>query len=292
MTDFRAWLNTATDHPLLTREQERELFRRIEAGDESARELVITHNVRLAVKEAMKYRGRGVDLEDLVQEAVLGLRHATTTFDYRRGFKFSTHAVWWLRAYVARACEWQSGVIRRPSHVQQELGRLDRADLKLMASFGRVPSNADLAAATGLSVERVDFLLSLKQPGSLDEPQMDSDGKARTVSEIIPDTGGHLGVCRAADINLTYDAVAGRATSEALREALATLGYRARRVIIARYGLDGQPPQTLEAVARTVGSRDAEGNVVKPWRKESVRQLEQEALDNLRHSRALLGVAA
>ncbi len=245
--------------PLLTRAEERELARRKDAGDEEAKRRLIESNLRLVMSITRNYSKAGVPLLDLIQEGNLGLIRAVEKFDYRMGYKLSTYATWWIRQAVTRALADQGRTIRLPVHVADQVRRLLRARRQLAQKLNREPSLGELAKETQLSEERVRELLELvDDPVSLETPVGDGES---LYGDLIEDTHSAAPDERTAQ----------RARAKELVGALSQLNPRMRRVLALRFGLDGEPPQTLEEVGNQLGIT-----------RERVRQLETRALRELR----------
>src|SRR5919199_2594508 len=266
---LQIFLRDISQRRLLTAAEEVELAKRIERGDQEAKNRMIEANLRLVVANAKRYRGLGLPFLDLIQEGILGLIRAVEKFDYRRGFKFSTYATWWIRQAMQRGLQHQARTIRIPVHIAQELTKLRAAERKLVAELGRDPTDAELAAALGVDPDHIDELRAAERvPVSLETP-VGGDGDAE-LGELLPAEGPS-----------PLEAVAVELEEESIHRALERLDENARRVIVLRFGLGGREPMTLREVAKIMGL-SAEG----------VRKLERRALRRLAEERELQALAA
>jgi RNA polymerase primary sigma factor len=263
------FMNSAGRHRLLTAAEEVELSKRVERGDRAAKEEMINCNLRLVISIAKRYQGHGVPLLDLIQEGVIGLNRAVEKFDWRRGFKFSTYATWWIRQACQRAISNLSTTIRIPTHVHERRVRLARARQRLEAEHGVPPTAEELAQATGLELHYVQEALGAVEASvSLNQPiGSNEDGE---YGDLFSDP---LAVDPAEEAGSSFD-------RQLVRRAVERLGEDERRVITLRFGLDGDP-QSLEAIGRALGLS-----------RERVRQLEAKALNALQSELAGVSVDA
>ena len=258
---LKLYVRQIGDGPLLTPQEERELARRKDEGDEAAKRRLIECNLRLVMSITRNYTKAGVPLLDLIQEGNLGLIRAVEKFDYKLGFKLSTYATWWIRQAVTRALADQGRTIRLPVHVAEQTRKVLRARRVLAQKLNRDPEIPEIAKEAGFTPERVQELLELiEDPVSLETPVGDGES---VYSDLIEDTKS----------DRPDDATAKLLRSRELANALRRLSPRMRRVLTLRFGLDGESPQTLEQVGIGLGIT-----------RERVRQLESRALRELRQA--------
>ena len=255
----RLYLREIGRVPLLTAEQEVSLAKRIERGDMAAKQQMIEANLRLVVSIAKGYLNRGLSFLDLIQEGSLGLIRAVEKFDYRRGYKFSTYATWWIRQAVTRAIADKARTIRIPVHMVEKLNRVVHMERSMTQRLGRDPRPEELAAELRMGVDEVREILRLAQlPVSLERPVGEEDDSS--LGDFVEDETA----------SSPFDEASSALRNTDVRRALAALPDRERRVIEMRFGLTGGQPQTLEEVGRAFGVT-----------RERIRQIENNTLRKL-----------
>ncbi len=258
---IKMYLKEIGKTPLLTFEEEIELAKRYEKGDEKAKEKLIKANLRLVVSIAKKYLGRRLSFLDLIQEGNKGLIRGVEKYDWRRGFKFSTYATWWIRQAITRAIADQSRTIRIPVHMVDHINRYYKIHRKLTQKLGREPKIKEIAKEMQMSVDEVENLIKIsQQPRSLSTPV--GDDKETTLEQFVADNNQPS----------LYDKVSRELLKDALNKVLETLSPRERKVLIMRFGLEDGKPKTLEEV----------GKEFKVTR-ERIRQIEAKAIRKLKH---------
>lgn len=257
----RMYLKEMGKYPLMTAEQEVECAKKIEQGDVSAKEELAEANLRLVVSIAKKYLGRGMSFLDLIQEGNIGLMKAVERFDYRKGYKFSTYATWWIKQAITRAIADQARTIRIPVHMVDTINKVMRAQRELLNELGREPELEEIAERMGITPERVNEVLKLAQePVSLETP-------------IGEEEDSHLGdFIQDEHIATPVQAATNTLLREKLIEVMDSLSDREKKVLIMRYGLDDGKERTLEEVGK-------EFNVTR----ERIRQIEAKALWKIKH---------
>ncbi len=266
---LQLFLNEAGRYPLLTAAEEVELAKAIERGDPAAKERMVNSNLRLVVSIAKKYQGHGLSLLDLIQEGIIGLIRAVEKFDWRRGFKFSTYATWWIRQAVQRGVANKSRTIRIPVHIVEREQKIARAERELIAQHERAPTDEELAHKTKLSVKHVKEVRgAARTVASLDKPLGDDSDSA--FGDLVAQESGNV----EEEVVVSFG-------DDALRRAIETLPEREKLVIKLRYGLDGdQDPKSLEEIGRALGIT-----------RERVRQIETQALARLAGQREVAALS-
>ena len=265
---FQMFLNEAGRYPLLTAAEEVELAKRIEKGDMIAKERMITCNLRLVVSIAKRYQTQGITLGDLVQEGVLGLIRAAEKFDWRKGFKFSTYATWWIRQAVQRGVANKARTIRIPVHVVEREQKVARARRELVATLERDPTPEEISAHSKLPLNHVEEVMAAARAVASTDMPVGDDGDA-SFGDLIAGTGPS-----------TEEEASSSLRDLAVRQAVANLPDRERDVIELRFGLVGDGPASLEAIGKQLGLT-----------RERVRQIETEALRKLAQNEDLADAA-
>jgi RNA polymerase primary sigma factor len=262
---LQLFLNEAGRYALLTAAQEVELAKAIELGDKQAKDMLINSNLRLVVSIAKKYQGHGLTLLDLIQEGIIGLIRAAEKFDWRKGFKFSTYATWWIRQAVQRGVANKARVIRIPVHIVEREQKISRAERDLVATLERAPTDDEIAERSKLPVKQVrEVRTAARAVASLDKPVGEDD--SATFGDLF-----------ASDEKSPDEQVEVELTERALHHAVSELSEREQQILKLRYALEGNAePKSLEEIGRILGIT-----------RERVRQLESEALRRLAERREI-----
>ena len=258
---LRVYLKEAARNPLLSPEEEVELAKRIEQGDIEAKKRLIESNLRLVINIAKKYLGRGMPLEDLIQEGNLGLMKAVEKFDYTKGHRFSTYATWWIRQAINRAIFDQSRTIRVPVHMMENMSKFIKVSRELLQKLGRVPTTEELAEEMGVSEDKVKEMMELvKEPVSLETPIGEEEDSY--LKDFLEDERSE-----GPDEHILYDSL-----KEQIEEVLNELTPREQEVVRLRFGFEDNRPHTLAEIGKNYGIS-----------RERVRQIENKALNRLKH---------
>ena len=247
---------------LLTAEEEVILAKRIEKGDLKAKQALIAANLRLVIKVAKKYMNQGLSFQDLIEEGNLGLIKASEKFSWRRGFKFSTYATWWIRQAITRALSNQSRTVRVPVHVSEDINRFERISRDLTRKLGREPSLIELSKAAKLKFEKIHKLQRLAQRNISLEVPVGDESNSKSIADFIEDKS----------VASPAQNVFGQLRSEKLKKLISTLNDKEQKVILMRFGFDQDQPKTLEQTGSLLGVT-----------RERIRQIEEKALHKIRN---------
>jgi RNA polymerase primary sigma factor len=265
---LQLFLNGAGGYPLLTAAEEVELAKRIERGDQAAKDRMITSNLRLVVSIARRYQTQGITLGDLIQEGVIGLIRATEKFDWRKGFKFSTYATWWIRQAVQRGVANKARTIRIPVHVVEREQKVARSERELIAQSGQIPTEEEIAERAKLPLSQVRGVRQAARAVASTDAPIGADGDT-SLGDLFASTGPS-----------TEDEVEVAFRDDAVRRAVAKLPDRQRDVISLRFGLVGEGPISLEQIGKQLGVT-----------RERVRQIEADALRRLAKDESIADAA-
>ena len=258
---FSSWLRQVAHHSLLSREEEIALAKRIENDDESARDELVQANMRLVVSVASKYQGRNVPLEDLIQEGNIGVMRAAKKFDYRKGFKFSTYAIWWIKQAIRRTLDNCSRSIRLPSYIVAKVNRFDSTYARLSQELQREPKIEELAEALDLTDNQVKDILTLNTDTISMEIPLSDEKTAATLGDLVEDMSA----------NPETGPVADMIEQDLVHQLLSKISAREQQVLRMRYGLEGGNEKTLREIGEKLDVT-----------RERIRQLEIEAIHRLR----------
>jgi RNA polymerase primary sigma factor len=267
---LQLFLNEAGRFPLLTAAQEVELAKRIELGEKAAKDLLVNSNLRLVVSIAKRYQGHGLTLLDLIQEGIIGLLRAAEKFDWRKGFKFSTYATWWIRQAVQRGVANKARTIRIPVHIVEREQKITRAEHELVSQLERSPTIEEISEKSKIPIKQVrEVRAAARAVVSLDKPIGDGDSAS-------------FGDLFASDEKTPDEQVEVELTEKALHDAVADLSERQQQILNLRYGLKGtEDPKSLQEIGRILGIT-----------RERVRQIEGEALRRLAERREIAAIQA
>ena len=265
---LQLFLNEAGRYPLLTAAEEVELAKRVERGDLAAKERMITCNLRLVVSIAKRYQTQGITLGDLIQEGVIGLIRATEKFDWRKGFKFSTYATWWVRQAVQRGAANKARTIRIPVHMVEREQKVARSERELIAQSGQIPTEEEIAERAKLPLSQVQGVRQAARAVTSTDAAIGADGDTS-----LGDLSASTGLSTEDEIEVVF-------RDDAVRRAVANLPDKQRDVISLRYGLSGEEPISLEQTGKQLGIS-----------RERVRQIEAEALRHLANDESIADAA-
>ncbi|HTA77807.1 MAG TPA: sigma-70 family RNA polymerase sigma factor [bacterium] len=246
---------------LLTAAEEVSLAKRIEKGDLEAKQQLISANLRLVINVAKKYSNQGLAFQDLIEEGNLGLIKASEKFSWRRGFKFSTYATWWIRQAITRTISNHSRTVRVPVHVSEDINRMERVFRELTRKFGREPNLLELSKASKLKYEKIYKLQRLAQKNISLEIQVGDNSNSKSIGDFIEDK----------NVSTPEQNIFGQLRSEKLKKLIASLNEKEQKVILMRFGFDEDQPRTLEQTGSILGVT-----------RERIRQIEEKALQKIR----------
>lgn len=263
VNSVKMYLKEIGGYALLTKEEEENLANAIAAGDQEAKQQLIKHNLRLVVSIAKPYMGRGMSFSDLIQEGNLGLIKAVDKYDVSRGFRFSTYATWWIKQSISRAIKEQARSIRIPAHIIEFMSNIKKAERDFQQKYNRDPKAEEIAAILNVDVKKVkNAYASMQDATSLDI--MVGDEEDTTIGSFVEDES----------VALDFSAIEDEDRNKAIQQVLQTLNDRERKIIIYRFGLQGNRAMTLEEIGKSM-----------QLSKERIRQLEVKALEKLRNPR-------